>query len=127
MVPAQPAPPAPAPEVVFEPSAPAVVVTPPPPIAAVPAVAPATAVPAGFDPDGARRVAPRIAAHLRKKGAANYSRQALREFQRLAGLKEDGLYGGRTAGALRYYLGGANPPAPMFRPLQEVSYSPPGS
>jgi hypothetical protein len=126
---------APAPAVVLEQHAPATIVpgtvaprvTPPPPATAVPATPSATAVPAGFDPEGARRVAPRVATHLRNRGAVNYSRQTLREFQTLAGLKADGLYGGRTAGALRHYLGGANPPAPMFRPLQEVPYSLPGS
>ena len=101
-------------------------VTPPPTSVAVP-VAPAPGVPAGFDPVKARRTAPRIASHLKSKGIANYSRQALREFQTLAGIKADGIYGGQSAGALRYYLGGASPPAAMFKPVQEVPYTPPGS
>ena len=100
-------------------------VTPPPTPVAVPGAP--TGAPAGFDPVKARRIAPRIASHLKTKGIANYSRQALREFQVLAGINADGIYGGQTAGALRYYLGGAKPPAAMFKPVQEVPYTPPGS
>jgi hypothetical protein len=104
-----------------------VTVTPPPTSPSIPVATAPGGIPAGYDPVKARRTAPRIAQHLKSKGIANYSRQALREFQTLAGIKPDGIYGGQTAGALRYYLGGAKPPAPMFKPVQEVPYTPPGS
>ena len=55
-------------------------------------------------PSAALRLAPHIKADILKKGE-KYARKAMRAFQKAAGLKMDGLYGPRTAGALAFFLG----------------------
>jgi peptidoglycan hydrolase-like protein with peptidoglycan-binding domain len=88
------------------------------PAAKAPAPAPAPAAPgptppAGFDRAKAAKAAPNLAKHIVNSGATkearkkNYSRPAVREFQRLAGLTQDGMYGRGTAAAVRYYAGSA--------------------
>jgi len=67
------------------------------------------------DPATLAQSAELVAAHLRKKGR-NYSTAVVREFQTLAGLTADGIYGRRTRAAL--ILAGVSPaqaPAPMGR------------
>lgn len=67
------------------------------------------------DPTTLAQSAELVAAHLRKKGR-NYSSAVVREFQTLAGLTADGVYGRRTRAAL--ILAGVSPaqaPAPMGR------------
>ena len=57
-------------------------------------------------------MAPRVLADL-KKGKEKYSRQLLKQFQTASDLSPvDGIYGPRTAGALRYYIAetGKSPP-----------------
>lgn len=65
-----------------------------------------------------------MAAHLATKGPASYSRSQLAIWQRHAGEKADGLYGGTTRGALIYY-GVKDPPRPFFKPTNTVTYKPP--
>lgn len=91
-----------------------------------PAPAPSSAVPAGFDPKLAEQLAPAIARDV-KKNKFNYSRPQLKRFQTAAGIVADGLYGGGSAGALRFYLGGAAPPKPLFKPTIEKAYVPPAT
>ena len=80
-----------------------------------------------FDRD-ARKAAVLLADSVRRKGR-NYDRTLAVSFQMSAGLTRpdgityDGLYGGRTAGAVRYFTGKAPPPA-IFKPTREVPYTP---
>jgi hypothetical protein len=76
------------------------------------------AVPA--DQARARALAPKLAADIASR-KYSYSRPLAREFQAAAGLVTDGLYAGRTKGALRYY-GVKAPPAALFAPTTEVAY-----
>lgn len=69
--------------------------------------------PEGFDREKASRAAPDIAKHLSQKGISHYSRPALRIWQKLAGVAQDGIYGRGTAAALRYFVG-AKAPRPFF-------------
>lgn len=83
--------------------------------AAQPAPAPAPTGPTppeGFDRVKASRAAPDVARHIALK-KYDYSRDALRTWQRLAGLKPDGIYGRETAAAMRFYVGGSAP-KPLF-------------
>ncbi len=63
-----------------------------------------------------------VEASLESKGR-NYSRPMMRNFQRIAKIAVDGLYGGGTAGALGYFLG-RKPPQPIFKPLRIKKYRP---
>ena len=45
-----------------------------------------------------------VAADIKSKGRA-YDRKGLAAFQKLAGLDVDGVYGPRSAGAIRWYTG----------------------
>lgn len=113
--------PAPAPQRAPVPApAPAPAPTPPP----TPPTPPADEPPEGFNPESARKQAARVAKHLQTKGRANYSRQTLREWQRLAGIGVDGIYGGESEGALRFYLQGARQsvPAAYFKPTTPKPY-----
>jgi len=77
-------------------------------------VAPATDTPpAGYNRDGASRAAPDIAKHLKQKGIDHYNRNALRTWQKLAGIAQDGVYGRGAAAALRHFVGAAAP-KPFF-------------
>jgi hypothetical protein len=129
------APPKPAPVVVAPPKpapAPYVVAPPRPAPTPAPVVAPpkpspsvrSPVIPAGYDPAGARKLAPSLARHLKNKGRAGYDRVLLQQFQTKAGITPDKVYGGESAGALRHY-GGTDAPPPFFPPLQVVTYVPP--
>lgn len=114
--------PAPAPYVVAPKPAPT-----PAPVVAPPEPSPSVrspVIPAGYDPAGARKLAPSLARHLKNRGRAGYDRVLLQQFQTKAGITPDKAYGGETAGALRYY-GGTDAPPPFFPPLQVVTYVPP--
>ena len=87
--------------------------------AAVPDVLPAT----GVNTATALALAPQVAADI-TANKFNYSRPLLQHFQQAAGVLADGLYGGGSAGALRYYLHAA-PPKALFAPTIEKPYSPP--
>lgn len=63
------------------------------------------------DPDAARTLVSRLVPRLRER--RNYH-NLLREFQRAAGLRDDGIYGGLSENALRYY--GGDPPAAFHAP-----------
>jgi len=67
--------------------------------------------PDGFDPVKAGNSAANVAKHLRKKGKANYSRDVLRAWQKLAGIAQDGIYGHGSHAALAHYAGSAAPAA----------------
>lgn len=88
----------------------------------VPAAAQARpAAPPGTDLAKAKRMAPNVAANLKKAGKA-YDRKQLGQFQTASGLKPDGLYGPVAKSALSYF--GAAAPAPMFKG-QDLKYVPP--
>lgn len=97
--------------------------------AAEPQPAPAR-IPPGYDPVGARKMAPSLARHLTNCGKtadarrSNYDRRLLETFQRKSGITPDRHYGGSTWGALLHYGGKDAPPA-FFPPLQIVAYVPP--
>lgn len=75
----------------------------------------------GVDFALAKKTAPDVAAHIRKSGRA-YKVEVVKQFQRRAAIKDDGLYGPTTASALRFY--GANAPAPLFKGAN-AQYVPP--
>lgn len=93
--------------------------------APMPVAAPAPA-PAGYDPDGARKMAASLSQHLTRAGRPGYDRRLLRTFQTKAGIKPDGIYGGSSRGALLFF-GASNAPAPFFPPLETVPYRGPTS
>lgn len=86
------------------------------------ATAPSRQLRPNANPHAARALAPRVATNIAQRRSA-YDRGLLRQFQAEAGLVVDGLYGGGSAGALRYYLE-KPPPRPLFRPTTEKAYSP---
>ncbi len=100
---------------VAHPATPAAVVT-------HPAVAPAAA-PTGYNPTLARTLARQVVTDVRSK-SYNYSRQLVGQFQQAAGIKADGIYGGQTVGALKFY-GADRAPKALFSPTAEVPYTPP--
>lgn len=59
--------------------------------------------------DRAAELAKAFAADLKRRGRA-YDRNLLAEFQKTAGLGVDGVYGPRSAGAVRWYTGESLPP-----------------
>lgn len=70
--------------------------------------------------DRAAEVAKAVAADLKRRSKA-YDRGGLAEFQKLAGLDVDGVYGPRSAGAIRWYTGESIPP---FTGKGFVDYAP---
>lgn len=82
-----------------------------------------TYVPSTFDASAARRLAGPLARAIRESHEANRPVRRIRDFQRAAGLRADGLYGARTYQALRYF-GVATPPEPYVTPpfKSEVIY-----
>lgn len=80
---------------------------------------PSSGPPPGFDAVQARMRAPAVAAELRAR-KYDYSRATLKGWQRVAGLPQDGIYGGATYGALDYYAPGA--PAALFKPTAKQPY-----
>jgi len=87
--------------------------------------APAKQPPAGFDRARAKSTAAQLAAHLKSKGRANYSRQALKQWQVLAGIDVDGIYGRGSAAALKYYVGSAAPAAFFAQGVDSYPWSSP--
>lgn len=81
-------------------------------------------IPAGYDPAGARRMAPSLARHLKNKGASGYDRRLLADFQKKAGIDIDKIYGGQSWGALLHY-GGTDAPKAFYEPKTLVPYTPP--
>lgn len=71
----------------------------------------------------ARREAPTVAKHLRQK-KKSYSRQLLKDFQKHAGIKPDGLYGPISRSALAQF-GVVDPPMPFVNPKGVATYSMP--
>src|SRR5262245_21474997 len=59
--------------------------------------------------DRARALAVQVAQLIKAQGPA-YKRDVVAAFQREAGLAPDGVYGPRTAGAVKWYTGEAIPP-----------------
>lgn len=59
--------------------------------------------------DRAAEAAKAVAGDLKGRSKA-YDRKALADFQKLAGLEVDGVYGPRSAGAIRWYTGESIPP-----------------
>lgn len=92
----------------------------PEPAAATPPKSSAGTPPAGFNPTTARKLAKPVASNIDSKGKL-YSQKQLKEFQRAAGLVDDGLYGGSSRGALIHY-GVARPPQPLFAPVATKPY-----
>lgn len=68
----------------------------------------------------ARKLATQLANNINNK-KYDYARQLARDFQRAAGLKTDGIYGGETRGALLHY-GVQRPPLALFKPTETVPY-----
>lgn len=95
--------------------------TPPAPAPHAPPTPPAAHLPAGFNPTEAARLASAVALNIRTR-RYSYSRRGLTAFQRAAGLAPDGLYGGKSAGALRFY--GATPPRPLFKSHGSIAVIP---
>lgn len=79
----------------------------------------------GFNETLAKKLAPQVESNIIAK-KSNYDRTLLKNFQTAAGIAADGIYGGGSAGALRYYLGHA-PPKPLFKPTTEAPYTKPGT
>ncbi len=80
-------------------------------------------LPDGYDPAKARKTAPALADHLKRK-VYDYDRRLVRAWQTAAALEPDGIYGGATRGALIHY-GVASPPKALFKPTQTIPYTPP--
>ena len=72
---------------------------------------PSSPAAAGPDAGKAARLAPGVAANIRTK-QYNYSHQALKDFQKAAGVTADGIYGPVTAKELGKYT---NAPKPLFK------------
>lgn len=68
--------------------------------------------PEGFDRAKAANSAPDVARNIRAK-QYSYSRPALKIWQKLAGIAQDGVYGKGSAAAMRYYVG-PSAPKPLF-------------
>lgn len=77
--------------------------------------------PAGYQPASARAQAQEVAAHLTTKGPRAYERGKLMAWQKLAGIRADGSYGGSTRGALVFY-GALKAPRPFVAPYATLPY-----
>lgn len=64
--------------------------------------------PEGFDRAKAANAAPDVASNIRNK-KYDYNRKALKIWQKLAGIAQDGIYGNGSAAAMRYYVGPSAP------------------
>lgn len=82
------------------------------------------AAPEGYDPIIARATAQALSDHLRSRGPRRMNRRLVTAFQKVAGIRADGWYGGQVRGALIYY-GVTNPPNPFTGPNRTVEYLPP--
>lgn len=85
---------------------------------------PVTSAPTPSNLDLARREAPKLAKHIALK-RQNYSRQAVGDFQRHAGLVPDGYYGPVTRSALEYFGVSNAPPALAKSKNPSATYRPP--
>lgn len=83
-------------------------------------VLPGSGPPPGFDVIQAATRAPAVAEELRTR-KYDYSRATLKGWQRVAGLPQDGHYGGATYGALDHFVPGKAPPA-LFKPTAKQAY-----
>ena len=97
----------------------------PPPKPPTPAKRSYTVVAKNPDPVEARKLMGAVASNLSSQGS-NYDPAMLRGFQKAAGLTPDGLYGGRTRGALLYYGAPIIIPKPMHGPNITYKYVLPG-
>lgn len=81
--------------------------------------------PETLNQDRARAMAGRVARAIENSHEGNRPVRLIREFQRYAGIRADGLYGGRTWRALEYY--GVRRPPPTYSPptKDRVIYVPP--
>lgn len=78
--------------------------------------------PPGTDLALAKSTAPKVAAHLKQKGARAYDHTVLKLWQTRAGIGNDGIYGRGAATALKYFT----PAAPAAFVQQGVAqYTPP--
>jgi murein L,D-transpeptidase YcbB/YkuD len=82
-----------------------------------------TSVPTGYNPTLARTLARQVVTDVRSK-SYNYNRTLVSQFQAAAGIKVDGIYGGSTVGAMKYF-GADRAPKALFAPYGEVPYTPP--
>ena len=64
------------------------------------------------------------AKNIRMKGR-RYNKKLLRAFQKGANITQDGLYGGGTAGAIKYYTK-RTPPRPLYKPTKVRPFKPRG-
>lgn len=71
----------------------------------------------------AKELADSIISDVNKK-KANYNRKMMRNFQRVSGLKADGLYGPRTAGAVAFYSGRVPPLSYYPKGAKPIAYKP---
>jgi murein L,D-transpeptidase YcbB/YkuD len=92
---------------------------------AQPTMPPAPVPTGGVNLALAAQLAPQVAANINSKHAS-YDRNLLKRFQTAAGLTPDGLYGGYSAGAIRYFTKKA-PPKPLVNPAIEKAYVPPST
>lgn len=80
-----------------------------------------------LDPALARELAPLVASSVRAR-RYSYDRPLVARFQAAAGLRGDGLYGGRTRGALiAYGVPAAQAPGALYAPRTTVDYVPPAA
>lgn len=99
------------------------------PVREPPPAPPGTPAPTGYNATQARALAAQVVANMRKLPAAkryDYDRNLVAAFQRAAGLKADGIYGGGTRGALIFF-GQANAPKPLFAPTSTTPYHAPAA
>lgn len=91
------------------------------PAQSAPAAAPLEAPPTGYDPVKARNLAKQVAANVQNR-QYSYSRDLVKQFQRFAGIADDGgLYGGEVRGALIFF-GVRRPPVALFKPTETIAY-----
>lgn len=81
---------------------------------------PSNMPPTGYDPIKARSLAKQVAANITNK-RNNYARDLLKQFQRAAGIDQDGIYGGESRGALEFF-GVRRPPIALFKPTETQPY-----
>ena len=72
----------------------------------------------------AKELAGSVAREVRRK-RYGYSRKITKDFQNIANIAVDGLYGGGTAGAVQYYTR-MPPPRPIFKPFRIKKFIPKG-
>jgi hypothetical protein len=93
------------------------------PLGAAPTATDNALTPYGYDANKAKLLAREVVRQITAR-SFDYDRNLLKKFQVAAGLKPDGLYGGRSMGALKFY-GALRAPKPLYDPKVEVPYTPP--